>query len=185
MSSSSAVPDGPTLSGFRPWVAIVAMSENRVIGSAGSIPWHLPADFAWFKQVTRGQILVMGRKTFESIGRPLPGRRTIVISRRGCRHPEVDSVSSIDGLVRAIRTDPRLVFLCGGSEIYAQWLPLCSDLLLTCVRKTVEGDAMFPAFEDWFVPLAEVAENAEFRITHYVNRNRLRRFRGHISDSDI
>ena len=159
-----------TSTGRRPWVAIVAMSENRVIGSSGRIPWHLPSDFAWFKQVTAGQVLVMGRKTFESIGRPSPGRRTIVVSRQRFSHPGIETVHDARTLEAAVDDDPRLVFLCGGGEIYSQFLPRCSDLLLTRVKRVVEGDAVFPAFEDRFAAVADVFENADFRVTHYANR---------------
>src|SRR5262245_13536084 len=112
------------------------MSENRVIGAGGHIPWHLPEDFKWFKQITMGHTLVMGRRTFESIGRPLPGRRTVVLSRGGFRHPEVLTVGSLNELERLERDGD--LFICGGAEIYAQALPRCSELFLTLVKRWVE-----------------------------------------------
>ena len=78
--------------------AIAAMSENRVIGADGRIPWHLPEDFRWFKQTTLGHILVMGRKTFESIGRPLPGRQTLILSRQGFSAPGTVTVADLSAL---------------------------------------------------------------------------------------
>ena len=149
------------------------MAENRVIGAGGSIPWHLPADFRWFKQATMGQILVMGRRTFESIGRPLPGRETVVLSRSGFTAPGTRSVADEAALAAAVDDDPRDVWVAGGAEIYALLLPRCSDLFLTRVKSTVRGDAFFPPFEDRFIPVAEVMDNDEFTVMHLQNRDRL------------
>jgi dihydrofolate reductase len=151
--------------------AIAAMAENRVIGNAGKIPWHLAEDFQWFKRKTTGHILVMGRKTFESIGKPLPHRQTIVLSR---------SAQSIPGVVVAQdlarvnpESDPRQFFICGGAQIYAQALPLCSDLYLTLVKRTVAGDTFFPLFEDRFELAEVVLERPEFKILHYRREGRV------------
>ncbi len=149
--------------------AIAAMSENRVIGDGSRIPWHLPEDFKFFKQTTMGHVLVMGRKTFESIGRPLPGRETIVLSRTGFAHPGVRTVDGLDKL--EFPQDGREMFICGGSDIYRQALPLCSDLYLTHVKRHVRGDAMFPAFEEAFEPVETVVDTTDFRIVHYRNRH--------------
>ena len=149
------------------------MSENRVIGAGNKIPWHLPEDFKWFKKMTTGNVVVMGRKTFESIGKPLPNRETIVLSRSTFAHPGVRTVSSLEAIDPS---DPALagkdVFICGGAEIYAQALPRCSDLFLTLVKRHVEGDALFPSFEDRFELAEQLADNPEFRILHYRNRAR-------------
>lgn len=145
------------------------MSRNRVIGLGNRIPWHLPEDFKWFKQLTMGHLLVMGRKTFESIGRPLPGRETLVLSRSGFSHPGVKTIASLDEIDREHET--RDVFICGGAEIYALALPACSDLYLTLVKREVEGDAFFPAFEEAFRLEKVVMENPEFEVRHYRNRN--------------
>jgi dihydrofolate reductase len=149
--------------------AMAAMSENRVIGSGNRLPWHLPEDFKWFKKMTTGQVIVMGRKTFESIGKPLPNRSTIVLSRSRAEIPGVRVVSSLDEIDLA--HESREVFICGGAQVYAQALSLCSDLYLTLVKRVVEGDALFPTFEDQFTPLEVVLETPEFRITHYRNRS--------------
>ena len=145
--------------------AIAAMSENRVIGRGASIPWHLPEDFKWFKQRTMGSVLLMGRKTFESIGRPLPGRRTVVLSRSAFQFPGVETRPSLADM------DPTRegsdVYISGGGEIYAAALPLCRDLFLTRVKRTVEGDVLFPAFEHWFPSMELVRETPEFDIVHY------------------
>lgn len=144
------------------------MSLNRVIGRGNQIPWHLPEDFKWFKRATIGHIIVMGRKTFESIGKPLPNRETIVLSRGGFSHPGVRTARSLDEI--NFETDPREIFICGGAEIYAQALPRCSDLYLTLVLREVEGDAFFPPFEKDFSLAETIAENADFKILHYRRR---------------
>ena len=145
--------------------AIAAMSENRVIGAGNKIPWHLPEDFKFFKRTTMGHVLVMGRKTFESIGKPLPGRETIVLSRSGFFHPQVITVDRLEAIHP--ESDERDYFICGGAEIYREALPLCSDLYLTHVKRTVEGDASFPAFEEMFEPVSVLQENDDFKIVHY------------------
>jgi dihydrofolate reductase len=151
---------------MKPFTAIAAMSLNRVIGDGNKIPWHLPEDFQWFKSVTMGQVLVMGRKTFESIGRPLPGRETIVLTRSGWSHPGVKLATSLDHLPLAA-ADSRIVFIAGGAEVYRQALPLCSELLLTLVKRNVEGDAQFPAFEHEFELVERLRETPEFDILKY------------------
>jgi len=151
--------------------AIAAMSLNRVIGCGNQIPWHLPEDFAWFKRKTMGGVLLMGRKTFESIGRPLPGRETIVLTRSGWTNPAVKTASSPDSLPLAA-DDSRELFVCGGAEIYTSMLPRCTDLFLTVVKREVAGDAFFPEFEPLFDLKDIVLEQPEFEVRHYV-RNTL------------
>jgi dihydrofolate reductase len=149
--------------------AIAAMSENRVIGQGSKIPWHLPEDFKWFKKMTTGQIVVMGRKTFESIGKPLPNRTTVILSRSRFHVPGVQTLSELGQLDPDRET--RDIFICGGAEIYAQALPLCSDLYLTLVKRRAEGDILFPTFEDRFELKAELFDGPEFKILHYCNRS--------------
>lgn len=149
--------------------AIAAMSLNRVIGDGNKIPWHLPEDFKWFKATTLGHVLVMGRKTFESIGRPLPGRETVVLSRVGWSHPGVQTVASLAAAAEVV--GERQAFICGGAQIYAQSLPRCSDLFLTLVKRELHGDAHFPAFESRFELVAELRDTPEFKILHYRNRD--------------
>jgi dihydrofolate reductase len=148
--------------------AIAAMSLNRVIGRGNEIPWHLPEDFKWFKRMTTGNVVVMGRKTFESIGRPLPNRETIVVSRSGFSFPDVRTVTSLDEI--DLEKETREVFICGGAQIYAQALPRCSDLYLTLVKREVEGDAFFPPFEERFALKETIMESPEFRILHYATK---------------
>lgn len=130
---------------------IAAMTENRVIGRDNSIPWNQPADLKRFKEITMGHPLIMGRKTYESIGRPLPGRKTIIISRKqdyraeGCvvRHSLQDALADCAG--------EQEVFICGGSEVYLQTLPLASRIYLTIIHREVDGDARFPMIPEDFV----------------------------------
>jgi dihydrofolate reductase len=153
---------------MKPLIVIAAMSLNRVIGSEGRIPWHLPEDFRWFKRTTTGHVLLMGRKTFESIGRPLPDRETIVLSRSGFRHPAVKTISSLEAL--APLAGERQVFVCGGAQIYGELLPLCDELLLTVIRREVAGDAFFPGFEDRFDLAETILDAPEFQILRYRRR---------------
>jgi dihydrofolate reductase len=151
------------------FIAIAAMSQNRVIGAGNKIPWHLPEDFKWFKQTTTGHIIVMGRKTFESIGRPLPNRETIILSRSHFSHPGVRTIENLDELGKI--SDGRKIFICGGAQIYEQTLPQCSDLYLTMVKREVEGDAFFPQFENQFKLVEEIRDTPEFKILHYRNKS--------------
>ncbi len=145
--------------------AIAAMSQNRVIGSNGDIPWHLPDDFKWFKATTMGGILVMGRKTFESIGRPLPGRETFVLSRTPKNIDKVHCFTNLDALDKL--TTDKTIWIAGGGEIYRQMLPKCTDLYLTRVHHEVKGDAYFPNFEDAFRLDSTVLKHTEFTVEHW------------------
>lgn len=187
--------------------AIAAMSLNRVIGQGNKIPWHLPEDFKWFKQMTTGNVVIMGRKTFESLGKPLPNRINIVLSRHPGRLkrdypdlfggawvargktrvdepyqfelPRAGGVAAAD--LRVIKDFLKLnpdaapvdFFICGGAQIYEQALPLCSDLYLTLVKREVEGDTLFPPFEDRFKLVETLRDEIEFSILHYRNHRLL------------
>ncbi len=148
--------------------AIAAMSLNRVIGAGNRIPWHLPEELRWFKEVTWGGTLVMGRRTFESINRPLPGRTTVVLSRSGWSRPEVRVVSSLEALESLDLPTP--VFICGGAQVYALTLPHCAELYLTLVKRVVPGDTFFPPFEELFEPARVLRETGDFTIYHYRRR---------------
>ncbi|WP_417460125.1 dihydrofolate reductase [Kordiimonas sp.] len=127
---------------------IVAMGENRLIGRDNDLPWHIPADLKFFKATTMGKPMIMGRKTFDSIGRPLPGRRTIVVTRNpdwACEGVEVAS-SLYDALKLAEGADE--VMIVGGAQIYAQALAEADRLYVTEVALSLEGDAYFPEIND-------------------------------------
>lgn len=127
---------------------IVAVSDNGVIGRDGDLPWRQPDDLRRFKAVTMGKPIVMGRKTWESIGRPLPGRQNIVVTRQtGLTLEGADVVASADAAVAAAAGADE-VMIIGGSEIYALFLPLADRVYLTRVHAEVEGDAYFPDLDD-------------------------------------
>jgi dihydrofolate reductase len=140
--------------------AIVAMTAGRVIGRDGTLPWHLPGDLAFFKRTTTGHPIVMGRKTYESIGRPLPKRRNIVLTRDpSWSAPGVEVIHQPAELNRLPGLDGR-VFIIGGSEIYAAFLPQTDDLLVSHVFEEHEGDTRFPEFGADF-PHSEIIESHE------------------------
>jgi dihydrofolate reductase len=132
----------------------VALSENGVIGVGGGLPWRLPDELQYLKRTTMGHTLLMGRKTYESIGKPLPGRTSIVVSRsRDYRpHPEVIVVADLQsGLDAAVERGESELFVFGGESVYAEALPRADRLYLTRVHADLEGDAHFPPFDpnDW------------------------------------
>lgn len=132
---------------------VAAMARNRVIGHAGGMPWHLPADLRHFKALTSGHPVIMGRKTFESVGRPLPDRTNVVISRTSPALP--DGVVLAESLASALAfaaSSPRLMII-GGGQIYSEALPFADELELTLIDADIDGDTRFPEFDwpDWSV----------------------------------
>jgi dihydrofolate reductase len=131
---------------------IVATANNNVIGKENAMPWHLPADLAYFKQVTLGKPVIMGRKTYESIGRPLPGRRNIVITRdKYYQASGVDIVNSIEEAL-ALVNDVDEVMVIGGGTIYQHCLPKADRLYVTHIHADITGDTHFPEYDikhDW------------------------------------
>ena len=123
------------------------MDRNHLIGNNNQLPWHLPADFAHFKAVTMGKPIVMGRKTFESIGKPLPGRKNIVLSRNPeLKFEGVDCVSDFSQAVSLV-ADVEELMVIGGSAIYEMLLPTVDRMYLTYVEAEFSGDAWFPEFD--------------------------------------
>ncbi|WP_372200160.1 type 3 dihydrofolate reductase [Vibrio splendidus] len=124
---------------------------DRIIGKENAMPWHLPADFAWFKKHTLGKPVIMGRRTYDSIGRPLPGRQNIVISR----DPElsIDGVTTVTSTEEALKAvgDVEEVMVIGGGSIYESYLPIANKLYLTFIEAEIEGDTRFPSWgsEGW------------------------------------
>lgn len=150
---------------------IVAMANNNIIGRNNDMPWHLPADLAYFKKVTLGKPIIMGRKTFESIGRPLPGRRNIVISRdKQYQSVGVDVVNSVEqalALVDGSDENPAVdeIMVIGGGAIYSHCLAKADRLYVTHIKANIEGDTQFPDFYDgtW------LKVNSERRLTDEKN----------------
>lgn len=133
----------------RPVLAlVVAMAENNVIGNANRLPWHLPADLRHFKTLTMGKPMLMGRRTFESIGKALPGRRTLVLTRRErIDVPGVETVASLETALGVTRDADELMVI-GGAEIYRLCLPRAQRIHLTRVHAALAGDTRFPPI-DW------------------------------------
>jgi len=126
---------------------IAAMDRNRLIGDNNQLPWHLPADFAHFKSITMGKPIVMGRKTYESIGKPLPGRTNIVLTRNpAICYEGVECVASFKDAV-TLAADAEELMIIGGSTIYEMLLPMADRMYITYVEGEFKGDAWFPDFD--------------------------------------
>jgi len=126
---------------------IVAMTLNRVIGANNTMPWHLPADLAFFKATTLGHPIVMGRKTYQSIGRPLPGRRNIVVTRDPAfKAPGCEVVHSVEGSLLQAGEDPE-IFVIGGEALFCSILPAAQRIYLTQIHGEIPGDTYFPEIE--------------------------------------
>ena len=156
-------------------IVIAALAANRVIGRGNQLPWRIPGDLPRFKALTLGQTLVMGRKTFASIGRPLPGRETVVITR----NPDftasgVHVAYDLAGALALVKTAE--TFVAGGGEIYAQALPLAEALLLTEIEADFDGDAFFPAWDRraWQV-VSDDVRPADDAFPHVVHHRRYHR----------
>ena len=145
IDSASGVPDNS----FGNWTLIVAVSSNGVIGHKGSLPWRLSSDLRRFKRLTMGHCLLMGRKTFESIGRALPGRQTICLSRNAAVNygPGVQVASCLEDVLDLVEKGRR-VMVVGGADVYRLTLPVCGFLWITRVLADVPGDTYFPEV-DW------------------------------------
>lgn len=150
--------------------AIAAMAQNRVIGRDGTIPWHISDELRWFKRTTTGHTVLMGRKTFQSLGRPLPNRRNLVVTRG----PEIEGVTVIRDLAAfdpaACAAPGTDVFVIGGAEIYKQLIPRCDELILTVLPNAEEGDAYFPDFEPFFEFRETLLVHPEFEVRRYVHK---------------
>jgi dihydrofolate reductase len=157
------------------WI-IAAVSDNNVIGNGNALPWRIPEDLARFKALTLGNTLIMGRKTFESIGRPLPGRTTVVLTRRDDFHAEGVLVAH-DPEEALSRVEGETAFVAGGADVYRLFLPLASKLLLTRVHGVYAGDTHFPPFdpEEWSLvssePLSRGAATPSITFEVYERKN--------------
>ena len=145
---------------------IVAHADNRVIGKDNDMPWHLPADLAYFKKTTLGKPIIMGRKTYESIGRPLPGRKNIVISRDKNYSAEgIETVTSVEEAL-ALVSEVEEVMVIGGGAIYQHCLPAAQCLYITHIDADIDGDTYFPDYDlkEWQLAASEVREADEKNI---------------------
>ncbi len=153
--------------------AIAALAHNRVIGRDGTIPWHLPDELRWFKRITTGHAVLMGRKTYASLGRPLPNRQNIVVTRSADWEAGdgVTVLRTLDGFDPTQWLEPgRDLFVIGGAELYAALLPQCSELILTHVPLDVEGDTFFPEYESTFREVETLLVHPEFEARRYLRR---------------
>ena len=148
-------------------VLVVAVADNGVIGRDGAMPWHLPADLKHFKRLTTGKPVIMGRKTFESIGKPLPGRHNIVLTRdSGWTADGVTVVPNLAEAIAAAGLDPRArageIMIVGGAQIYAEAMPIASRIERTRIHISPDGDTRFPALDpDQWRETARVENPAE------------------------
>lgn len=122
---------------------IVAVDPRLAIGREGALPWHYPADLRFFKETTLGQAVLMGRRTFESIGRPLPGRRNIVLTRSGFSHPGVTTITGIDALPDLLAEEAQDLYVIGGAQVYEAMAPLISEWIITRIPAIAEGADTF------------------------------------------
>ncbi len=149
---------------------MVAMTPDRIIGKENDLPWHLPEDLKLFKRTTSGHPIVMGRKTYESIGRPLPKRQNIVITRDASWSADgVDVVHAPDGVTQLELMDPQ-VFIIGGATIYSLFLPHLDELLVSYVYEKHEGDTRFPEFKHHFSDFEVVEKFDDFELRRYVKK---------------
>jgi dihydrofolate reductase len=154
--------------------AIVAMGPDRVIGCRGSLPWHFSEDLHFFKNITDGGKLIMGRKTYESIGKPLPNRVTYILTN----NPKMTWTSTgmnsayisgkqLEEWVKDHPANMKDAWLCGGAAIYKQFLPFCTEIYVTHIADAYEGDTYMPDFESLFPNPSIVLETKEFIVARY------------------
>lgn len=151
---------------MRNLILIAAMDVNRGIGKDNKLPWHLPEDLAHFKATTNSCPIIMGRKTFESIGRPLPNRQNIVVTRNGnWSHEKVEAVTTVEGVLNLLYVlDPPNAFVIGGSEIYREFMPHVGRIILTEINSSFDCDTFLEPFSE-----AEWKEVS--RKSHFSNKN--------------
>jgi dihydrofolate reductase len=124
---------------------IAAMASNRVIGNKGDIPWKIPGEQKMFKEITLGHTVIMGRKTYETLGKPLPGRTNIIVTRQ-TDYQATDCIIAHDlaGAIQACSTDENEAFICGGGQLYHEALPMADRIYLTVIPRQIPGDTYFP-----------------------------------------
>jgi dihydrofolate reductase len=148
---------------------IAAVARNRVIGVAGAMPWHIPDDLRRFKRLTIGHTVLMGRKTYASIGKPLPGRRNVVVG--SVTYDGVECCPTIKAALAATAGD-ELVFVIGGGMLYEQLLPQADILHLTLVDQSPVGDTMFPPYEHLIGPVFRLAHREDHQGFHFLDYER-------------
>lgn len=153
-------------------ILIAAVARNGVIGADNQLPWHIPADLRYFKQTTLGKPVISGRRNYEAMGRPLPGRRNIILTHRYDYHPTgCDVVHSVDEALSAVQDEPE-VFVIGGGEVYRLFLEKADALYLTEIDADIPGDVTFPVIGDSWV----ADTRPEFREWHQTDEGMAYRF---------
>jgi len=157
-----------------PLIALVAHDPSRLIGKEGELPWHLPADLQFFKETTSGHAIIMGRKTYDSIGRPLPKRRNLVLTRDSSWTAEgVEILPNVAAAVNLSAEQPdKPFYLIGGAEIYRQALSHLDELIVTHVHQEYSGDTYFPPYQDRFVEEDIILETSEFVTKRWLPKQR-------------
>jgi len=151
-----------------PYKAIVAVAEDGVIGRGGDLPWRLSEDLKWFKKITLGHTILMGRKTWESLPGALPSRQNWVLSRTANQKDGMSVFRSMEEVQQAL-VPSQTLFIIGGGEIYSMTLPLCHELFISEVRRKVpDGDAFFPNYKDQFRPAQVLDDNPDFLLRRWV-----------------
>jgi len=151
-----------------PYKAIVAVAEDGVIGRGGDLPWRLSEDLKWFKRITLGHTILMGRKTWESLPGALPSRQNWVLSRTANQKDGMSVFRSMEEVQQAL-VPAQTLFIIGGGEIYSMALPLCHELFISEVRRKVpDGDAFFPNYKDQFRPVEVLDDNPNFLLRRWV-----------------
>ncbi len=147
---------------------IVAMAENRVIGHQGKIPWKIPGEQKRFRELTLGNTIIMGRKSLEEIGKPLPGRKTILISKTySLETKECTTVFSLKEALSMVNPYEE-IFIAGGGQVYREALPYADRIYLTLIHQQVEGDTYFPLFFHEFQKIEEKDQDGEIPYTYYI-----------------
>jgi len=144
------------------------MTEDRVIGRDGDLPWHLPADLKFFKKTTLNSAILMGRKTYESIGKPLPKRRNIVLTRDENWSAEgVEVIHSVEGVNDLPNLSDENLFVIGGAEVYELFLPSMDELIITHVLEPYKGDTYFPEYQKYFRKNVQIMKEDNFLVVKY------------------
>jgi dihydrofolate reductase len=152
-------------------IGIVAMTPAGTIGLGGTLPWHLPADLAFFKRTTSGHPIVMGRKTYDSIGRPLPNRRNIVLTKNAAwSAPGVETIPSPDALGDLPGLDGT-IYIIGGSKVYEAFLPTLDELLISHVSREYPGDTWFPEYQSQFEEADIVETHPDFTVKRWIRKS--------------
>ena len=150
--------------------AVAAMSCNGVIGNKGQLPWHLSEDLKFFKKLTYGSPVIMGRKTYESIGRPLPGRKNIVISSNPNVEGNIETHQSIEDLIKVYKDSTESLFIIGGAQIYSALLNWTKEIYLTYIYKEYSGDTYFPKIDNDFKLNGIEFKTEEFEVRKMIRK---------------